>query len=194
VTSPPPDGARPAAAGSPPATATSAPTSASAPASGPASASAPASGPGLGRALPLALPAAYLAHLAEEVLGGPGFVAWMNERLAPGFTLERFVAINLVVWPLALGLCLAAALRPRWAALAVPVATALFVNGLLHLAATLAFAAYSPGTATGLVLYLPLGATVLHRASRLVAPRAFALAIASGLAAHAAVALAATAR
>jgi hypothetical protein len=149
---------------------------------------------GLGRALPLALPAAYLAHLAEEVLGGPGFVAWMNARLAPGLTLERFVAINLIVWPLALGLCLAAALRPRWTALAVPVAAALFVNGLLHAAASLAFGAYSPGTATGLLLYLPLGAAVLHRASRIVPPRPFALALVAGLAAHAAVALAALAR
>jgi len=152
---------------------------------------APPPASGLGRGLPLALPAAYLAHLAEEILSGPGFVAWMNARLAPGFTLERFVAINLVVWPLALGLCTAAALRPRWTAAAVPVAAALFVNGLLHAAASLAFGAYSPGTATGILLYLPLGATVLHRASRTLAPRPFALGLASGLAAHAAVALAA---
>ena len=135
------------------------------------------------------LPPAYLAHLCEEWWGGPGFSAWTQATLGIGVSPDRFIAINAVALPL-FTVCIIIALRNRrFAWFAAAFAALVTVNGLLHLLATAAFAAYSPGVMTGVVLYIPLGGFVLHSMSRSLPPAVFGWAICAGVALHALVAM-----
>jgi hypothetical protein len=106
------------------------------------------------------LPVAYLLHLAEEWFGD--LPAWT--RLAPGpeVSPERFLLINAVAFLLFLSGTVAALRYPRMAWFAAAFAALLGLNGVVHALATLGLGSYSPGTVTGLLIYLPLSVIVLR--------------------------------
>lgn len=121
---------------------------------------APATGSRWARLWPLALPLAYAAHLAEETLGG--FVAWMRAvGVAPTMDTRRFVLLNAIFFAaVAIVAVAAVATRLRWRGLRFLAATfgaVLAMNGAIHLVASVATATFSPGAATGALVYLPLG-------------------------------------
>lgn len=134
---------------------------------------------------------AYAAHVCEEWWGGPGFSAWTHAVLGVEVSPSRFIAINAGGFSLfAAGI--AAAIRShRFGWIAAALAALLFLNGTLHLLATAGFATYSPGTVTGVLLYLPLGGLVLRHMSRVLPAPEFLRALMAGVAAHALMALAA---
>jgi hypothetical protein len=106
-------------------------------------------------------PATYAIHILEECWGGAGFTAWLANVASVELAAEKFLVWN------ALALLLMGASVPltlrfrhlRWLPLAYGVAFAL--NALSHLAASLYTVSYSPGLASGLLLWLPLGAWTL---------------------------------
>lgn len=116
------------------------------------------------------LPVVLFLHQSEEWFGG--FPAWTSFAVGNGIEPERFLLLN------AAGLALCAiwtivAFRVRqtdWAVASL--ATLLGLNGILHAVASLLVGRYSPGTATGLFLMLPLAAVVLRASqARLTRPR-----------------------
>lgn len=137
------------------------------------------------RLWPLLLPLAYLAHLAEEWWGGEGFPLWASRFSGRTLTDERFLLINGVAWPLMLAGCLLAVQFPSLLWLAVSFATLLLVNGGLHLLGSVASGSYSPGTVTGVLLYLPLGIITLRRLHPLVSPKEFRGGVVLGIVLHA---------
>jgi hypothetical protein len=139
----------------------------------------------------LLLPVAYVAHLCEEWWGGPGFSAWASTTLGANVSQERFLLINAVALPAFIAGSIAAVRSSRYSWAAAALATIFLLNGALHLLATLAFATYSPGTITGAVLYLPLGAFVLVVMARLLTLSALILSVVMGIGVHVAVAVAA---
>jgi hypothetical protein len=136
------------------------------------------------RLWPLLLPLAYLVHLAEEQWTGGGFPAWVSSTVGAPLTEARFVVINAVAWPLALGVCAAAVAWPKlcWPVLAV--AAVLALNGAVHLLGSLATASDSPGVVSGVLVYLPLGLATLRRGRGAVTPGAFLGALLTGVALH----------
>ena len=137
------------------------------------------------------LPLAYVAHLCEEWWGGPGFSAWTHAVLGAEVSPDRFILINAVALPLFVIGTVYAIRNNRFAWLAAALAALLVLNGALHLLATVGFATYSPGTVTGVLLYLPLGGLVLWHMSRRLPGPVFARAVLAGIVAHALVAVAA---
>jgi len=130
---------------------------------------------------------AYGAHVLEEAFGGRGFTAWMAAGGGVRLSLAAFIGLNLVGAGM---LCLAAWAARRskgWRWLLASGATIVLVNGVWHAALCAAARAYVPGVGTGLFLYVPLGAMMLHRLRWLVSPLIFISAIAVGLAIHRAV-------
>jgi len=131
------------------------------------------------------LPIAFLAHICEEWLGGPGFPAWTQSTFSVGVSPARFVLMSgggLLVMTVSI----IAALRDRRGAwLAVTFAAMITVNGLLHAIATAAFSTYSPGTITGLLVFVPLGSLALLSMSRCLPRHQFVLAALGGVALHA---------
>jgi hypothetical protein len=136
---------------------------------------------------------AYLAHLAEEVWGG--FPAWVALLVGRPLPLRSFVMINAVALAgLAIGIG-AASRRESAGWFAVAVASALGLNAVLHLAASLLTGTYSPGLITGIVFYVPLAVLTLVRASDQLPSTTVWRGVVAGLVLHAiviAAALAAT--
>ncbi|HKS25222.1 MAG TPA: HXXEE domain-containing protein [Thermoanaerobaculia bacterium] len=98
-------------------------------------------------------------HIVEEFVWPGGFAAWYRAyrpETAASVSARYLVAVNALL----LGVCALAGVlgfTPRGAALFLTITAVLFGNALFHLAATIRRRLYSPGTITGVVLYLPLG-------------------------------------
>ena len=111
-------------------------------------------GPSAAPRAAMLLPVAFLLHLAEEWFGG--LPAWT--LIAPGGEVspERFLLINAIAF-LLFGIgTLAAFHYPSMAWFGASFAALVGLNGALHTLATLGLGYYSPGTVTGLLLYIPL--------------------------------------
>ncbi len=116
-------------------------------------------------------PASYAVHIAEEGLAGEGFYRWIRRVVGREVSPGVFVGLNL-----AYGAAMAAAVRrartredAAWVVPALGTVTA--INGVGHLAGSLATRSYSPGTVSGVTVWAPLGLYALLR-SRRVLPRA----------------------
>lgn len=130
---------------------------------------------------------AYLLHLAEEWFGG--ISEWTRVILGIEISPERFVLINASAFLLfAIG-TLAASSIPRMAWFSASFAALLGLNGVLHTLATLGFGVYSPGTVTGLLLYIPLSAIVLRASYAQLSRSVFASSVLFGVLLHGFVAL-----
>ena len=129
------------------------------------------------------LPIATLLHIAEEWFGG--FPAWSAAILGSEISSERFLSINAIGLALFVVGTLAALLSPQMAWIGVSLAALVSLNTVLHVLASLVAGSYSPGTITGLLLYIPLSAFLLRSfAGRLSRP-VFAGAVLVGVLVHA---------
>lgn len=133
------------------------------------------------------LPALFLLHLAEEWFGG--FSAWTGAVLGKQVSPERFLAINGIAFLVFTAGTLAALRSPRMAWFAASFAALVGLNGALHTLATLGLGRYSPGTITGLLLYLPLSATVLRSSAARLPAALFVRSVLVGVALHGLVAV-----
>lgn len=128
------------------------------------------------------LPVALLLHQAEEWFGG--FTEWTDHAVGNGVTAERFLLINSAGFVLFTVWTLAAFRNRQMAWIVVSLAALIGLNGILHAVASVLVDRYSPGTATGLLVSLPLSFVVL-RAARVALPRGVVFgAIAAGVLLH----------
>lgn len=133
----------------------------------------------------LLLPVVLLLHQAEEWFAG--FPEWTRFVVGNGVEPERFLVINAVGFVLITFWTLAAFQERRMAWIVVSLAALLGLNGILHALATVLVGRYSPGTATGLLLSLPLSVVVLRASvARLPGVQVFG-AVLAGVLLHAAV-------
>jgi len=133
----------------------------------------------------LLLPVLFVAHLCEEFWGGPGFSAWARATLGAEVSPSRFLGINTVGLLLFTAGVIGAVRSRHLAWIAAAVSSLFLLNGVLHLLATVAFAAYSPGTITGALLYVPLGGLALLSMKRSLPGPVFGRAVLAGIAVHA---------
>jgi hypothetical protein len=129
------------------------------------------------------LPIALLVHQIEEWFGG--FPAWAAAILGSEISSERFLLINALGFALFVVGALAALLSPRMAWLGVSLAALVGLNGVLHGFASIAAGSYSPGTVTGLILYLPLSIFLLRSSARRLSRAVFTGSVLFGVLAHA---------
>lgn len=114
------------------------------------------------RRLAVVSPLIFFLHVAEEA---PRFVAWFNSLVPRGISQDLFLTVNAVAFTITLFIALAVASSPTTPSALVFTAWVGFLmlaNGLFHLVGTIVYARYSPGVATGTLLYLPFGALVLR--------------------------------
>lgn len=129
-------------------------------------------------------PTTYVAHIAEEYWGGPGFPAWVSQFANIPLSVELFLWLNAVGLAGMIICVLIARTNPGTAGLLICLATVELVNGILHTVLSVLTASYSPGAVTGLLLWVPLGMAGLSRLRRPAGP-GFWPGIAAGLAFHA---------
>lgn len=101
---------------------------------------------------------AVALHLVEEFAWPGGFADWYRDyrpERAASVTTAFLVGINAVLVVLALAAALLGR-RPYGVALWLVVVSIGAANGVFHLWATLRTRRYSPGVATGVLVYVPL--------------------------------------
>jgi uncharacterized protein with HXXEE motif len=102
--------------------------------------------------------AASVLHMVEEYFYPGGFME-MQKRLNP--RLERFITprMAIIVNGLQLILCVSALIVGRNAlAFSLSIAGLVFINGLVHIGASIRVKRYAPGVITGTLVYIPLAA------------------------------------
>ena len=127
-------------------------------------------------------PATYLLHIAEEYWGG--FALRATELTGLAVPETAFLAANSLFWVLMSSAVVLVLRRPSHAPLVVALATIVTINAMLHIGGSLLSASYSPGLATGVLLWLPLGVAVLVRGHRVLSERSFRSGVLIGVVAH----------
>ena len=106
-------------------------------------------------------PVTEVVHSGDELFAGGGLYTWVTYLGGSRISINRFVSATVVgVVSITIAAWLA---RKRYDWLLFALAAILVANALSHLAGSLVTGSYSPGTVSGLVLWLPLGGAVLYR-------------------------------
>jgi hypothetical protein len=122
-------------------------------------------------------------HSADELFAGGGLYSWVDSLGGTRLSLARFVAgIFVAVVSLTIAAWLA---RRRYDWLLFALAAILVTNALSHLVGSLVTHSYSPGTVSGLLLWLPLGGAVLGRGLVRNCAAVWCLGLAAGVVAQA---------
>ena len=130
----------------------------------------------------LLFPATYLLHIVEELWGGlPARMAELSGLVVPD---AAFLAANVLFWVLLAGAVMFVLRRPSGAPLVVVLGTIVTINATLHLGGALLTASYSPGLVSGVLLWLPLGASALAGGHRALSERSFRSGVFMGVLAH----------
>jgi hypothetical protein len=132
-------------------------------------------------------PATYGVHIAEEYWGG--FPARAAEFTGLAISEAAFLSANAFLWVLMAAAAVSIFRRPSRAPLVVALGTIVTINATLHLGGALLTASYSPGLASGLLLWLPLGASAIARGLRVLPKQGFRSGVFMGVVAHALVPL-----
>ena len=136
------------------------------------------------------LPVAVALHIVEEWYGG--LVDWAALALNLNIGTERFLAINAVGLVLIVIGSISAYREPSAAWIGVSIAALVGVNAIAHTVLSVAFGSYSPGTITGLLLYLPLAFIIMRWAGAHLSRGVVGAAILFGIGIHAVATLSAT--
>ena len=115
-------------------------------------------------------PASYAIHIAEEGLAGERFYRWIGRVTGREVSPGVFAGVNLA-YEAAMVVIVRRARAREDAAWVVPaLGTITAINGIGHLAGSVATHSYSPGTVSGVGAWAPLGLFAVLR-SRQLLPR-----------------------
>jgi hypothetical protein len=99
---------------------------------------------------------AAVLHITEEFFYPGGFMNWIKKN-KPGLSGRMTARAAIIVNSAFLLLCVTAIiLANSHPAFALSVAGLIFVNGTGHVLGSIVTKSYSPGTITGILLYLPI--------------------------------------
>jgi hypothetical protein len=140
-----------------------------------------------GRYIALLLPAAYLIHLVEEYYGGKGLPLWISEYLAAEVSNADFLNINAFGFSVVMLYAVFYSFIKRNDVLLLAFGSLFFLNGIIHLLASLLTLSYSPGTLSGIVIYLPLGILIYRYTKARLSALGTKIGILAGIIFHAVV-------
>lgn len=106
------------------------------------------------------IPIVILIHQLEEYFGG--FPIWYSNLLNANLSNGDFIVINAVGLFLFTVIALSYLLNQNNFIL-VALGTLVFVNGVVHLSLSIFTLSYSPGTISGVVLFIPLGMLIYKK-------------------------------
>ena len=103
------------------------------------------------------IPIAYLFHLIEEYYANVGFSKWFSTIFNADLSTSDFIIINVIAFSIVLIIAILYSLNKIDNLIIAVLGLLLFINGIVHAAASLLLITYSPGTITGIFLYIPIG-------------------------------------
>ena len=109
-------------------------------------------------------PATSLFHFADELFVAGGFYTWVTRLGGARVSTARFASATLLAW-LSITVASWVVRKGRYDWLLFTLAAIILTNALTHAVGSLATHSYSPGTASGLILWIPLGAMILFHGS-----------------------------
>ena len=101
------------------------------------------------------IPVSMLIHQLEEYFAG--FAVWYSDILDTDFSSNDFILINSIALIIFLLFSLAYNLGYKNQVIFLALGTLLLINGVVHTFFTLFMLQYSPGTISGIILFIPLG-------------------------------------
>jgi Protein of unknown function with HXXEE motif len=115
-------------------------------------------------------PASYAIHIVEEGLAGEHFYRWIRRVSGREISPGAFAGVNLALECAMIAAVHQVRAREDAAWLVPALGTITAVNGIGHLAGSVATRSYSPGLASGVGVWAPLGLFAVIR-SRQLLPR-----------------------
>lgn len=109
------------------------------------------------------LPAAYLLHLFDEYFIGAGFAGWFSMLFKASLSESNFIVINAVGFTIILIIAILYTFGKANNFVLAVVGSLFFINGIIHPLVSILTATFSPGTITGVIIYLPLGILVFKK-------------------------------
>jgi hypothetical protein len=106
------------------------------------------------------LPAAYLLHLLDEYFIGAGFAGWFSMLFKASLSESNFIVINAAGLTIVLLIAILYTLGKANNIVLATVGSLFFINGIIHPLVSFLTATFSPGTITGVIIYLPFGLIV----------------------------------
>jgi hypothetical protein len=103
------------------------------------------------------LPIAYMIHLCDEYFTGEGFPNWFSGIFDVNLSLNDFLIINSIGFAVTLTMSLLYSLNKVNNFIVSVLGTLFFINGIVHIVASVTTFSYSPGILSGIFVYLPLG-------------------------------------
>ena len=146
--------------------------------------------PSSARLAVILLPVAVALHIVEEWFGG--FIDWMSLALDVNIEAERFLAVNMIGLVLFVIGCATAYREPRSVWIGVSLAALVGVNAIAHTVLSVFVGEYSPGTITGLLLYVPMSIIIIRWAAAHLSHRVVGGAMLFSIGVHAVATLSAT--
>lgn len=139
-------------------------------------------------------PLTYVAHIAEEVWGGPGFAAWAQQSVGLRLSTAELIVWNAIGWvAMTAGIALVGR-SAKWRWVLTALGGIILGNVLLHTIGSIVTRSYSPGLISSVVLWLPLGLLTLSHEWRHAATSTFLKGLAGVIVFHALVFVAALTR
>jgi hypothetical protein len=130
-------------------------------------------------------PLTYMIHASEEFFAGERFYNWVSRVAGADLSREDFLAINAIALMVMVIAVLAINATASAAWLTATFGFIVAFNGSLHVVSSLVTWSYSPGTVSGLLVWIPLGVYALRRSYREMAPQDFRRGIIAGVVVHA---------
>jgi hypothetical protein len=127
------------------------------------------------------IPLAYLFHLLDEYFMGEGFPNWFSDVFRVDLSDINFTIINSVGLIASIVIVILYTIDKVNNFVIAALGTLFFVNGIIHFLASLFTLSYSPGTISGILLYLPLGYLIFKRIFPLIPQEQRALSFAAGI-------------
>ena len=125
------------------------------------------------------IPAAYLFHLADEYF--TGFPDWFSQLFKVDLSLNNFIFINSIGFTATIIIAILYSFNKIKSFVIAALGMLFFVNGIIHIVATVFTFSYSPGTITGLLFYLLLGYLVYKNIFPLLLEQQRGLSVVAGI-------------
>ena len=109
------------------------------------------------------LPSAYVVHIIEEFYGGEGLPMWLSHFINANISNLDFILINSVALSIVVLFSFYYSFYKQNNLLFLALISLFFINGIVHLAASIYSNTYSPGSVSGVLLYLPIGVFIFKK-------------------------------
>ena len=127
------------------------------------------------------IPLFYLLHLSDEYFAGAGFPLWFSGVFNVDLSGIDFIIINSIGFVATVSIVILYNFNKLNSFVIAALGTLFFINGIIHLFASLFTMSYSPGTLTGILIYLPVGLLIFKKILPLVQEEKRMLSIAAGI-------------